>query len=140
MTNKERAELLLKGAQRAIEELDEAIKKRMWNWAIRRAQEAVELSLKATLKLLNVEYPKVHDIAPGFERVLKEKGIDASHIKFEKIKQISRDLSEKRAPAFYGEEIYTKEETMLAREQANYVFTFCRKLIEKLMKRTMFQI
>lgn len=134
MTNKERAEFLLKGAQRTIEELNEALEKELWNWVIRRAQEAVELSLKATFKLLNVEYPKVHNVAPAFEKILKEKGIGVPSKEIEEIKQISRDLSEKRAPAFYGEEVYSKEEAILAREQAEHVLIFCKELIRKLMR------
>jgi HEPN domain-containing protein len=63
------------------------------NLAVRRAQEVVELCLKGALKLLGVDYPRVHDVAPVFsEQVQRKRGaIDAKVL--EQIETISLWLS-----------------------------------------------
>ncbi len=57
--------------------------------AVRRAQEGVELALKGALKLLGVDYPKVHDVAPVFsEQVQRKRGsVDAGVL--ERIEEVS---------------------------------------------------
>ena len=67
MTNEEMAASALRIAGRIFEEAKRYRTEGTWNLAIRRCQEAVELSLKGLLRLLGLEVPKVHDVS-GFLR------------------------------------------------------------------------
>jgi HEPN domain-containing protein len=104
--NFETGQRLMQDAERHYIQMLDAYKNEWWNIVIRRAQETVELSLKAILKILGIEYSKVHDVAPIFVESLRKRGIDLAE--FEEIKKISAKLSEERAPSFYEEKIYDK--------------------------------
>lgn len=120
-TNKEQGEKLLKEAEWIFEkDLKSAMEEENYNLAVRRAQEVVELSLKGCLRILGIDYPKVHDA--GFVFV-KEAG-NKLHFKkdsLQQIERISRWLSEARAPSFYGERDFTSEDAKKAFEDADYV-------------------
>ncbi|MDP2844484.1 MAG: HEPN domain-containing protein [Candidatus Methanoperedens sp.] len=120
-TNKEQGEKLLKEAEWIFEkDLKNAIEEENQNIAVRRAQEVVELSLKGCLRILGIDYPKVHDA--GFVFV-KEAG-NKLHFKkdsLQQIERISRWLSEARAPSFYGERDFTAEDAKKAFDDASYV-------------------
>ncbi len=65
--------------------------------AVRRAQEVVELALKGALKVLGVDYPRVHDPAPVFSAQVQQKlGMFDLEV-LEKIEDISLWLSHKPA-------------------------------------------
>ena len=66
----------MKAAGEYHEELLQALNRQSWNVAIRRAQEVVELSLKSLLKILGVEYPRVHHVAPLFPGRQWKKGLN----------------------------------------------------------------
>lgn len=120
-TNREQGERLLNEAQWIFEkDLKSAIEDENHNIAIRRAQEVVELSLKGCLRILGIDYPKVHDA--GFVFV-KEAG---KKLQFDKntlteIERISKWLSEARAPSFYGERDFTSEDAKKAFDDAGFV-------------------
>lgn len=135
MTNEKRAEFLIKGAEERLGELRRSFERGSWNMAIRSAQEVVELSLKSLLKLMNIEYPKEHDVGRMVEKTLVEKEIALDPGLFEKIKRISTHLTEKRAPAFYGEVIYGKGDAEEALDGAEFVFSFAKGLLERLKTR-----
>ena len=104
---------------------------------VRYSQECVELSLKACLRLVGVEYPKVHDVGD----VLKaEEARFPSWFRddIDKLAEISRDLAEKRAPSMYGieaagktpEDLFDKADALKALEDARFVHGLARKLLE----------
>lgn len=78
--------------------------------------------LKGLLKIMEVEYPKVHDLGRFFGTILIQKGMELSREEQDKIRFISASLAEKRAPAFYFEKEYTKEEAKEAMEDAFWIF------------------
>ncbi len=120
-TNMELGKRLLNEAQWIFEkDLKSAIEDENHNIAVRRAQEVVELSLKGCLRILGIDYPKVHDA--GFVFV-KEAG---KKLQFDKntlteIERISKWLSEARAPSFYGERDFTTEDAKKAFDDAGFV-------------------
>ncbi len=68
-TNREQGEKLFKEAEWIFEkDLKNAIDEENYNIAVRRAQEVVELSLKGCLRILGIDYPKVHDVGFVFVR------------------------------------------------------------------------
>lgn len=128
MTNFEAGEKLLKEAEEYFEEMVAAYKRGSWNVVIRRSQEVVELNLKGVLKIMGVEYPRVHDPARYFIKVLEAKGIEVDEDTKLKIKCISADLADKRAPAFYFEKDYSDSEATKVREGAEFVRGFVKEI------------
>lgn len=120
-TNKEQGEKLLKEAEWIFEkDLKSAMEEENYNLAVRRAQEVVELSLKGCLRILGIDYPKVHDAGFVFVREASNKlGIKEDSLK--EIERSSKWLSDARAPSFYGERDFTSEDAKKAFEDADYV-------------------
>jgi len=121
MTNFESAEKWKGQAHRCWREMEEAFNEGDWNLTIRRAQEAVELFLKALLRCMNVEFPKTHHIGPILLEYLKKTGVKISSESEGKLLFISSELAKKRAPAFYEEESYTLEDAEQAIKDAHWV-------------------
>ena len=114
--------ILLRDAQRALDEED-------FNLAVRRAQEAVELTLKGGLKLLGVDYPRVHDVAPVFSEQARKK-LSVTEIEIlERIEQVSLWLSQARAPSFYFEQDYGAKDAQRALDDAGVVLREVKKLM-----------
>ena len=124
MTNFEKAEPLLEEAKWILKEARRAFKQQAWNLTMRRAQEVVELVLKATLLAMSVDYPKAHDVGEALGRVLKAKEIPVREKTIRELKEISRKLAAERAPAFYYESEYSQEEAQQAVKWAEKVMRF----------------
>lgn len=117
----------LKTAGRASEE-------GAYAYAIRAAQECVELSLKAALRVMGIEYPKRHDVS----RVLmKTKNRFPGWFDVEGYASIGRELFEKRELAIYGDELrmipatvlFDEDEAKKAYGEAARVYEACEKLM-----------
>lgn len=132
MNNFDVNEKLFAEAELYREEMFRAYGREFWNVVIRHAQEVVELSLKGLLKTMGIEYPKSHDVSNVFEKACIQKGIDIDEELLQEIKNISFDLAEKRAPAFYMERDYTKQQAEEAMQSAEKVFAVANKLSENL--------
>jgi len=126
-------------AEMTLEEARTAVENEIYSLAIRRAQETAELSLKAALRYLAIEYPGEHDISDVLFRVKETRPLPnwfKERIEF--MASVSSDLARKRGPAFYGDErtltpasqLFTKEEGLIALRDAEEVFKLCKRLIE----------
>ncbi|MEM2746768.1 MAG: HEPN domain-containing protein, partial [Candidatus Caldarchaeum sp.] len=62
MRNVDVARSLLNQSARRLETARRELKEGSLAYSIRSSQEAVELALKAALRLLGIEYPKKHDV------------------------------------------------------------------------------
>ncbi len=108
---------------------------------IRRAQECVELSLKAILRSIAIEYPRDHDVSEALETA-KEKFPSWFSAKIIDFKRISRDLSKKRGPALYGYEaslrpasdIFSRNDAEEALMSAEDVYNSCKRLINEIFE------
>ncbi len=133
-TNREQGAKLIKEAEWIFEkDLKTAVDETNHNLAVRRAQEVVELAIKGCLRMLGIDFPKVHDAGYVF---LKEVGkkLDFQEITLKEIERISKWLAEARAPSFYGEKDFTKEDSMRAYNDAAFVLreiTIRTRSIEK---------
>ena len=132
MNNRERKDYLLHVAEKKYEEMKRSWKESDWNMVIRNAQEAIEFYLKATFKYMNIEIPKEHDIGKYFEKILIERNIQYDKNTLEKIKILSKELADKRAPAYYGEEFYSQDEAERAKEGAEFVKIYIKYFLKKL--------
>jgi HEPN domain-containing protein len=100
-----------------------------YNLAVRRSQEVVELALKGGLKVLGVDYPKVHDVAPVFsEQVSRKRAIDDENV-LRLIEDISLWLSQARAPAFYFERDYGVQDAEQAQKDAAFALDEVKKIL-----------
>jgi len=103
---------------------------------VREAQEMVELLLKAVLRAIGVEAPKIHDVGRMLEKhreflppLLQER--------LEKIKRISKRLRKERELSFYGAEDfvpteeYGLEDAEMAIEDAEFVLETVEEALKK---------
>jgi len=107
VTNGERADRLLREARQIAGEMKRALDDEAWNLATRRAQEALELAIKALLSEMSVDYPKTHDPAPVFARAVRTRGIHVDAGALDSLAVLSQELANIRGPAFYQETVVT---------------------------------
>lgn len=131
MTNAEKAEDFFQGAEWSYQDMKRALDARFWAMALRRAQEVIELSLKGLLLLMGADYPKSHDPAPAFFEVARARGLETDPAWAREISALSKELAEKRAPAFYGGMAVTEEEARLAVEGAAKVWEAAQRWWEE---------
>jgi len=92
----ERASWVIKEAEGALAAANYAI-------CVRRSQEALELSAKAALRRLAIEYPREHDVSEALEAAADRLPDDVRR-QLEEIKALSAELARIRGPALYGYE------------------------------------
>nr|MDO8135601.1 HEPN domain-containing protein [Candidatus Njordarchaeum guaymaensis] len=134
-SNKDLGKRLITQAERIMRwELKTAVENKDWNLTVRRSQEVVELSLKGALKILGIDFPKVHDVGMIFTKGAKEKGAPLQDDTLTRIQEVSKWLAEARAPAFYVERSYSKEVASKARRDAVFVLQATKSAVLKSTK------
>ncbi len=108
MTNGERADRLYGEARQIAGEMNRALEDEAWNLATRRAQEVLELAIKALLNEMGVDYPKTHDPAPVFAHAIRTRGIEIEAGVLDSLTALSQELAKVRSPAFYQETLVTE--------------------------------
>lgn len=135
------AESYIRTARDCLDQAHSSFKKENYPLSVRRSQECIELSLKAALRSIGLEYPREHDVSDALEMV-KEKFPNWFSSKLPKFVEISKELSKKRGPAMYGYELELKpaseifkkedaEETLLSTKS---VLQACEKLLDEMWK------
>jgi HEPN domain-containing protein len=115
-----------------------ALERGNYPYAVRQAQECVELSLKACLRLVGIEPPKWHDVGPIIRRE-RENFPEWFKEHVERIVSVSRSLRKERELAMYGdeeskispEELYTRFDAEKAIEDAGFVLEIARRLLRE---------
>jgi len=135
------AKSYLRQAEARMEDADDAFKEGNYPYALRLSQEVVELCLKASLRLVGIEYPKIHDVSDillkyidRFPEWFREKGMYLA--------ETSKKLALKREISFYGgeegllspDELISRDDALDAVERARETLKLCKKLIEEYMK------
>lgn len=134
MTNRTLAQSYLSKAMVRLEALNLFFQKRAFSDVVREAQEIVELSLKAMLRFVGIEPPKIHDVG-GLLIEYREKFPPEIASEVEKLARISKKLRKERELAFYGDidfiptEEYTEEDASMALNEARFVVEVAQKLI-----------
>ncbi len=137
MNNISMARSYLMQAEERLKHAKEALDSGNYPYTIRQCQEAVELSLKAALRLVGIEPPKLHDVGPIMRknRSLFPKWFQES---IDKMAMISRILRREREASMYGdeeldlppEELYTMEDAKMAVEYCEFTLANCRELLK----------
>lgn len=139
MTNRDMAEAYRDQAEEILLEAQGLFQRRVWNLVVRRAQEVVEMSLKAALRMAGVEIPRIHDVGI----ILKDQRArfpEAFRKEIDRLASISRRLRREREVSFYGDEetgappqrLYTDDDARVALEDASVVLDRCRELLQGL--------
>lgn len=126
MKNDQLAQDYFSRCQKRLKALDTLYTEAAWADVVREAQEIVELGLKALLRSMRVEVPRIHDVS----QVLKEKiktipTLVKPHV--EELCRISHKMRRDRELAFYGSEdltpssFYTEDDAKVARQEAGFV-------------------
>lgn len=132
MTNHKRSGSFLGMMDNVYVEMNRALSGGAWNLALRRAQEVVELGLKGLILLLGGDYPRIHDAAQGFADLIRERNLDVTEATLSEIRALSRELEQKRAPAFYSEIEVTESQAQHAADGATLVLDLARRLWDEL--------
>ena len=139
MNTVELAKSNLRQARERLVHAGEALERGNYPYVVRQSQEAVELALKAALRLVGIEPPKWHDVGPVLRRERArfpgwfQEAID-------ELASISRALRKEREMAMYGdeeagippEELYTRIDAEQALRDATRVV----ELVERLLRET----
>jgi HEPN domain-containing protein len=134
VTNGERADRLLGEAREIAGEMARALEGGSWNLATRRAQEVVELVIKALLNEMGVDYPKTHDPAPAFAQAVRLRGISVEAGVLESLATLSLELAKIRGPAFYQETLVTDAQARDWVRGVEQALQFAEKLLRRLRK------
>ena len=135
MTNLTLAQSLIRKATDRLDILDLLFKKGAYSDVVREAQEIVELAMKGMLRAVGVEPPKFHDVG-GLLVEHREKFPGPISRQADRIATISKRLKKERELSFYGDidfiptEEYKIEDAMEAMEDANFVITLCKKVVQ----------
>jgi HEPN domain-containing protein len=124
-----RAEMRVKSARLALDSSS-------YPDVVRFGQEAVELSLKASLRAFGVEYPKEHDVGEVLQRE-EDRFPPWFKALSEHLAEVSADLAAKRAAAMYGleaggkppGELFQEEDAKRALTDAEEVLAAARRLV-----------
>jgi HEPN domain-containing protein len=132
MTNGERADRFFADAERIAAEVLRAADDAAWNLVVRRAQEVVELVIKALLTQMTVDYPKTHDPAPAFVEALRRRGVEWDPTFLAHLLELSARLERLRSPAFYQEITIPEAEARELAAGASEVLAAGRTLLARL--------
>ncbi|MEM4576709.1 MAG: HEPN domain-containing protein [Candidatus Nezhaarchaeales archaeon] len=132
------AEAYLRQASARIKDSREALNDGLYAYALRLSQEAIELSLKAALKLVAIEYPKKHDVSDVLLEV-KDRFPEWFRNEVRTIADISRKLAAKREVCMYGDEetfmspdeTVSAEEALKAVKEAEMTYDLCKRLLDE---------
>jgi len=112
------------------------IRQASYPYTVRQCQEAVELLLKAALRYVGVEPPKLHDVGPLLRKE-RDRFPAWFQEEIDEFAYYSRVLRREREPAMYGdeetgtppEELYSKFDAESAMKMCDTIHEFVKKLI-----------
>jgi len=133
------AKSYLRQAEARLKDAEDALIEENYPYTVRLSQECVELSLKAVLKAVGIEYPKIHDVSDVLIDV-KDRFPEWFKKELNFISQSSKILVGKREISFYGgEEALLSPNDVIGRgdaedslNRAKHIHMLCKKLIEEI--------
>jgi len=131
----------LRHAEARLRDAREALAEGLYPYALRLSQECVELSLKAALRIVGIEYPKKHDVSDVLV-MAKERFPEWFREEIDFLADTSRVLAKKREVSMYGDEalmlspdeVVSREEARVAVESAEKTYRLCRRLLNEYEK------
>lgn len=131
----------LRQAEERLKHSREALETGNYPYVVRQCQEAVELALKAALRIAGIEPPKWHDVGPILRRE-RSRFPGWFREMVDELASISRSLRKERELAMYGdeelglppEELYTRIDAEQALMLAEKVVGVVTRLLEEAEK------
>lgn len=132
------AKAYLRQAMARLKDAEEALQECNYPYAVRLSQECVELSLKAILKAVGIEYPKIHDVSDVMLEV-KDRFPIWFRVEIDFLRESSKILVKKREISLYGgeeaflapEEVINEMDAEDAVKRAEKTYYLCEKLINE---------
>jgi len=128
----------LERARNRVIDATSALARGAYPEVVRYSQECVELCLKAVLRVVGVEYPKVHDVGDILE-LHSDRFPEWFRKHISELRRISADLAQKRGPSLYGierlgkppSEIFGEEDARRALNEAKFVYEICGRFLKE---------
>ena len=141
MTNEEMGQSSLLTAEYSLKQAKAAHADGIWHLAVRRCQESVEMALKATLRLVGLEVPRVHAVG-FFLRENKAMFPEWFQPHLDRLAQVSRSLRKDREVSLYGDEalslppekVFSNVDGDEALEEGAVVFELAERLFEEFLE------
>jgi len=135
------AKSYLRQAKARLKDAKEAFLESNYPYAVRLSQECVELSLKAVLKAVGIEYPKIHDVSDIMAEV-ENRFPNWFRTEMEFLRESSKILVKKRELSLYGgeeafltpNEVINRKDARDATTRAEKTYGLCEKLITEINK------
>jgi len=129
----------LRQARARLEDAKDASAEANYPYAVRLSQECVELSLKAVLKLVGIDYPKIHDVSDVLVEV-KDRFPNWFKAEIDFLRDSSKILVKKREPSLYGseeaflspDEVMNKDDAEDAVMRAEKIYKLCENLLTQI--------
>lgn len=128
MRNTELARDYIRRATARLQAVDVLFEAESWADVVRESQEIVELALKALLRSVGVDPPRIHDVSDVLEAEAHRLP-DEVRDELKTLKGASRDLRRDRELAFYGAEDLTPS-GFYSREDGERARTSARRTVE----------
>lgn len=128
MRNTELARDYIRRATARLQAVDVLFEAESWADVVRESQEIVELALKALLRSVGVDPPRIHDVSDVLEAEAQRLP-DGIRDELDTLKGASRDLRRDRELAFYGAEDLTPS-GFYSREDGERARTSARRTVE----------
>jgi len=134
MNNVAMARAYLRQASERLRYAREALEEGNYPYVVRQSQEAVELALKAALRLVGVELPKWYDVGPVLRREV-DRFPQWFRDVVPRLARISRKLRREREPAMYGdEESGTPPDELYGEEDAEETLSWAVEVFQAVSK------
>jgi len=131
------ARAYLRQAEARLKDARDALLEGNYPYAVRLSQECVELSLKAVLKAVGIEYPKIHDVSDILLDV-RERFPEWFRVELGFLRESSKVLVKMREISLYGgEEAFLSPEEVISRvdaedatQRAGKTYELCRRFVD----------
>ena len=133
------AKTYLRQAGARLKDARDALLEGNYPYAVRLSQECVELSLKAVLKAVGIEYPKIHDVSDILVDV-EARFPEWFRAELSFLRESSKVLVKKREISLYGgEEAFLSPEEVISRvdaedatQRAGKTYELCKRLVDSI--------
>lgn len=131
----------LRRAESRVVAADGALERGVFPDVVRHSQEAVEMSLKAVLRAVGIEYPREHEVSTVLF-VEREKLPSSVADRLEELTKISSKLFDARGPAMYGdeesgvppEELFSREDAEASLRDSKNVYEVCSSALQRIFR------
>jgi HEPN domain-containing protein len=132
VNNFDTGETLLSRVCECYDDMLRSYERGSWGIVVVRAREVVIMSFKGLLKMMGVEYSKIHGLGAIFGIVCIKRGLKVKSKELDQLRHISSALTDGPDPSLDMEKTYSKEDADKAKADAEKVLNFARSFAKTL--------